>query len=198
MEAWVREYREQHPAANAWAQRSRKFQHLEATQGRIFRLAEQLRVGLDWPNVAPLFAVLEALDDAVDAETSPTARPTPTAAAAAGVVAYKLLFGKPPALQGHGWPQGFDRVEPGELELATTGLRAQGFDPIVFDGIDPAAYVWALFEMRQRAADCDEVMRLHQHAPSLPRCLAVVPERVAERLSPRFAPATRAFATSGR
>jgi hypothetical protein len=198
METWVREYRDRYPAANAWAQGSRKVQHLEGTQARIFRLAEQLRVGLEWPNVAPLFAVLEALDDAVDAETSPTGRPAPTAAAAAGAVAYKLLFGKPPALLRHGWPQGFDCVEAGELELATTGLRAQGFDPIVIDGIDPAAYVWALFEMRQRAADCDEVFRLHQHAPSLPRCLAVVPEPAAERPPARLIPATRTFAAAGR
>ena len=30
-------------------------------------------------------------------------------------------------------------------------LRANGFDPITFDGADPAAFAWAIFELASRA-----------------------------------------------
>jgi len=32
-------------------------------------------------------------------------------------------------------------------------LRANGFDPITFDGVDPAAFAWAIFELALRAED---------------------------------------------
>ena len=67
------------------------------------------------------------------------------------------------------------------FELATFGLRYQGFDPIVFDGTDPAAYVWALFEVAERQAACDEAVRLRGHRACPPRGLAVVPTPIQPR-----------------
>lgn len=175
MDRWIREYRDNHPLAAQWARGSRKVCHDEQTQGRVFRMAEQLRVTFDWPNVGPLFSLLRTLDEAIDMETAPNRRPTPGRAATAGAVGYKQLFDKLPPLNDHGWPLGFNQVEEEEVGLAALGLQRERFDPIVIDGIDPAAYLWALFEMHQRELACTEVVRLHQHPVHEPRCLAVIP-----------------------
>lgn len=199
MEAWLREYKNDHPLAAAWASGSQKVCHTQETQGRVFRLGEQLRVRFDWANVAPLFSVLRALDDVIDVETCRNARPTPERAAAAGAVGYKMLFGSLPALNDRGWPVGFEPVEECEAGLATLGLEQEGFDPLVIDGIDPAAYLWALFEMQQRQASCDEVIRLQQHAAHRPRCLAVLPEGVTRLpLQPKMLEPAPATAGRGR
>ena len=194
----IRSYRDNHPAAGEWARGSQKVCHTLETQGRIFRMAEQLRTAKDLSNVGRLFSMLQALDDIVDAETCRTSRASAISAAAAALVGYKVLFGKLPAVRDHDWPEGFERVDAREAELATIGLRAQGFDPIVIDGIDPAAYLWALFEMREREECCAEVRRLQQHAVMEPRCLAVVPQETARPSMPVRIPAgQRQLVTAG-
>jgi phosphoketolase len=57
-------------------------------------------------------------------------------------------------------------------------LKLNGFDPIVFDGRDPAAYVWAIFEMEHRLRLAAEAVRLGKaHYPvPLPYGVAVAPK----------------------
>ena len=152
-------------------------------------MAEQIRVNRVETNVGRLFSMLKALDAIVDSETVDNARPSPSSAAAAGVVGFKLLFGKFPPVQKHDWPDGFARVAEGEASLAAMGLQAQGFDPVMIDGLDPAAYLWALFEMRERQAACAEVIRLQQHPAAQPRCLAVIRQEAIRRPLPQEIPA---------
>src|SRR5207237_3548522 len=38
-------------------------------------------------------------------------------------------------------------------------LRAMGFDPITFDGADPGAFAWAIFELAARAEDAATQLR---------------------------------------
>jgi len=171
---WVEGYRLAHRGADRWANSPSGIRHSLETQDRIFRMAEQLREGWDRPNAAPFFPVLKAIDDAASEEIGLNDAPTPTSAASAGLVGYKILFGKLPPVRGHDWPDGFELIDEAEADLATFGLRLGGFDPIVFDGTDPAAYVWALFEMGERRAAADEVVRFHEHGACPPRGLAVV------------------------
>jgi hypothetical protein len=170
----VESYRRTHRGADHWANSPSGIRHSIATQERIFRMAEQLRERRDWPHAAPFFPVLKALDDAASWELGSDGAPTPTSASAAAMVGYKILFGKLPPVRGHDWPEGFELSSEAESELATFGLRLQGFDPIVFDGNDPAAYLWALFEMNERQAACNEVVERHEHRAVPPRGLAVV------------------------
>jgi hypothetical protein len=68
------------------------------------------------------------------------------------------------------------------VELAAIGLQARGFEPIIIDGLDPAGYLWGLYEMCQRQADCVEAMRLERHPVSWLRCIALVsPEALGHR-----------------
>jgi hypothetical protein len=173
---WLRSYGERHPVALEWARGTTRVHHSLETQGRVFRLAEQLRVVRDWSTIDRLFSLLQTLDDVVDSEIARNARPAPESAVAAGLVGYQALFGKLPAELGHDWPEGFERADACEAELATIGLRAHGFDPIVIDGLDPAAYLWALFERHERLVACIEVIRLHQHPVQQPSCLAIIPD----------------------
>lgn len=177
MDAWVRDYAEQHPRAAYWARGSRTIVHTEQTQARIFRMAEQLRTSFDWATAEPLFTVLTALDRGVDEEQPAT----PLAAAHGAALTYSMLFGKRPELDHRGWPRGFGEVGEDQIAEMTSRLQAGGFDPIVIDGRDPAAYLWAWFEMQQRQAACAEVVRLRQHRPQHPRCLAIVPATAEDR-----------------
>jgi hypothetical protein len=172
---WVEGYRLAHRAADRWADGPSGIRHSMETQERIFRMAEALRERPDWPNAKLFFPVLKAVDDAASWETDSNGAPTPTSAAAAGLVGSKVLFGKPPPVRGHDWPEGFELTDEAEAELATFGLRFHGFDPIVFDGTDPAAFVWALFEVAQREAACGAEVRRYGHRACPPRGLAVVP-----------------------
>jgi hypothetical protein len=171
---WLEGYRLAHRAADRWADSPSGVRHSIETQDHIFRMADQLRERRDGLNAKPFFPVLKAIDDAASFEVGPNDAPTPTSAAAAGLVGCKILFGKMPPLGGHDWPEGIALASEQEAELATFGLRVGGFDPIVFDGTDPAAYVWALFEMAERQAACDEVVHHSEHRPTPPRGLAVV------------------------
>jgi hypothetical protein len=177
---WVEGYRLAHRAADRWAESPSGIRHSIETQDRIFRMADELRQRQDWPNAKLFFPVLKAVDDAASWDTGPGGAPTPMSAAAAGLVGYKVLSGQLPPVRGYDWPDGFELTEEEEAELATFGLRLYGFDPIVFDGTDPAAYVWALFEVTQRATAYDaEVRDGHRACP--PRALAVVPTPVQPR-----------------
>lgn len=172
---WVEGYRLAHRDADRWADSPSGIHHTIETQDHIFRMAEELRGRTDWPSAKRFFPVLKAIDDAARWETDANDTPTPTSAAAAGLVGYKALFGKLPAVRDQDWPDGFHLTEEAESELATFGLRLSGFDPVVFDGTDPAAYVWALFEVRERKTACDEAVRRYGHRAVPPCGLAVVP-----------------------
>ena len=171
---WVEGYRLAHRDADRWASSPSGIRHSVEAQDHIFRMVEELRGRPDWPNARPFFPVLKAVDDAASWETDANDTPTPTSAAAAGLLGYKVLFGKLPPVRDHDWPEGFLLTAEAESELATFGLRLSGFDPVVFDGTDPAAYVWALFEVGEREAACDQAVRRFGHRACPPRGLAVV------------------------
>jgi len=146
---WVEDYRLAHRDADRWANGPRGMHHTIETQDHIFRMAEELRGRPDWPKTKPFFPVLKAVDDAASWETDANDTPTPASAAAAGLVGYKVLFGKLP------------------------------LDPVVFDGTDPAGYIWALFEVRQRAAACDQAVAQPKAPRSVPQHPAKQPAGVA-------------------
>jgi hypothetical protein len=175
---WVEGYCLAHRDADRWANSPSGIHHTIETQDRIFRMAEELRGRPDWPHAKPLFPVLKAIDDDACWETDANDIPTPSSAAAAALVGYKVLFGKLPPVRDHDWPDGFQLTGEANSELATFGLRLSGYDPVVFDGTDPAAYVWALFEVREREAACDQAVRRYGHRASPPCGLAVVPTPV--------------------
>jgi hypothetical protein len=175
---WVEGYRLAHRDADRWADGPSGIRHTIVTKDRIFRMADELRRRPDGPDARSFFPVLKAVDYAASCETGANDTPTPTSAAAAGLVGYKVLFGKLPCVRDHDWPDGFQVTGEAESELATFGLRLSGFDPVVFDGTDPAAYVWALFEVHEREAACDQAVRRYGHRASAPCGLAVVPTPV--------------------
>ncbi|MBN2250664.1 MAG: xylulose 5-phosphate 3-epimerase, partial [Candidatus Altiarchaeota archaeon] len=57
-------------------------------------------------------------------------------------------------------------------------LKLNGFDPIVFDGRDPAAFVWAIFEMECRLEAAAEAVRSRgdRYPISLPYGVALAPK----------------------
>ncbi|MFB3120539.1 MAG: xylulose 5-phosphate 3-epimerase, partial [Stenotrophomonas maltophilia] len=57
-------------------------------------------------------------------------------------------------------------------------LRLNGFDPIIFDGRDPAAFAWAIFEMESRLEAAAEAVqsRGDQYPVPLPYGIAVAPK----------------------
>jgi phosphoketolase len=57
-------------------------------------------------------------------------------------------------------------------------LRLNGFDPIVFDGRDPAAFVWAIFEMEYRLTAAAEAVKngVSSYPVQLPYGVAVAPK----------------------
>jgi len=83
-ERWVGSYRLAHRGADRWASSPSGVRHSVETQERIFRMAEQLRERRDWPNAAPLFPVLKAVDDVASWEIGPNQALTPGSASAAG------------------------------------------------------------------------------------------------------------------
>lgn len=174
-EAWVTAYKLSHPEANRWASGPGRVQHSVETQERVFRMVEQLSHWRALPPEQPVFSVLESLDDVAEGETDAVqAHVSPSVAAAAGIVAYKMIFGDAVAVDARGWPSHVELVEDGEADLVLYGLRAGGFDPILFDGTDPAAFTWALFELRQRKADASEAARAYVHGCPRPCAVAVV------------------------
>jgi phosphoketolase len=68
--------------------------------------------------------------------------------------------------------------QQGGTEWFCAHLRLNGFDPIVFDGRDPAAFVWAIFEIEQRLMAAAEAIRNGQsrYPVRLPYGVAVAPK----------------------
>lgn len=68
--------------------------------------------------------------------------------------------------------------QQGGTEWFCEHLRLNGFDPIVFDGRDPAAFVWAILEMERRLAEAAaKVARGEARYPiSLPYGIALAPK----------------------
>jgi hypothetical protein len=101
------------------------------TQERVFRMAQQLeRRGVDRTD---LFTALEEADRCVALSGDPHA------AAEAGHRAISTLV--PLAHESL-----LMRADEDESKL-----QARGFDPLSFDGHDPAAYAWVMFELSTRA-----------------------------------------------
>jgi hypothetical protein len=128
---WVRQYRHDQAAADLWAKGLRQVSHSLQTQERVFRMTEQLaRTGVDRTDV---FTALEEADRCVALSDNPHA------AAEAGHRAISTLVS----------------LAPESLVICAdedeSSLRAQGFDPLTFDGHDPAAYAWVMFELSKRA-----------------------------------------------
>jgi phosphoketolase len=68
--------------------------------------------------------------------------------------------------------------QQGGVEWFCDHLRLNGFDPIVFDGRDPAAFVWAILEMEYRLETATEAIRSGQtrYPVLLPYGIAVAPK----------------------
>ncbi len=128
--AWVHEYRREHAYANLWAIGLRHVSHSFETQERVFRMAEQLaRRGVDRTDV---FMALEEADQCVALSNDPHV------AAEAGHRAISTLL-----------PIKSESVVIC-VEEDDANLGALGFDPLPFDGYDPAAYAWVMFELSMR------------------------------------------------
>ena len=151
---WVRQYRQDHALADLWASGLRHVSHSIETQERVFRMAEQLqRQGV---NHTDLFTGLEEADRCV-------ALPgTPHDAAEAGHRAISMLI-----------PLAEESVIIFSEDDAFN-LEAFGFDPLAFDGHDPAAYAWVMFELSRRAdADRRARWRRCQSQPSMPTAIGL-------------------------
>jgi hypothetical protein len=127
---WVGQYRHDNAQADLWARGLRRVSHSKETQERVFRMAEQLaRGGLDR---ADLFMALEEADRCVALSGAPDG------AAQAG---YRVISTLVP-------------IKPESVVIFAgenpSTLRALGFDPLAFDGHDPAAYAWVMFELSIR------------------------------------------------
>jgi len=128
---WVRQYRYADDLADLWARGLRRVSHSIETQERVFGMAEQLaRRGVDRTD---LFTALEEADHCAGLSADPHG------AAAAG---YRVINSLVP-LASESLVICAEEDEP--------HLRAVGFDPLAFDGHDPAAYAWVMFELSARA-----------------------------------------------
>ena len=69
-------------------------------------------------------------------------------------------------------------AQQGGISWFVRHLRLNGFDPIVFDGRDPAAFVWAIFEMERRLAAAAAAVRAGRarYPVRLPYGVAVAPK----------------------
>src|ERR1700682_3815952 len=127
---WVGAYRSEVATADRWAQGIAPRAHSLETQERVFRMAEQLsRCGADRKD---LLSSLEEADRSVTSGADPKAA---LKAGSLAIAALVPLVGASIVIDDGGLPD----------------LRAFGFDPIPFDGHDPAAYAWILFELTMRA-----------------------------------------------
>jgi hypothetical protein len=150
---WVAKYRSEVPTADHWAAGRGHRAHSIETQERVFRMAQQLaEQGIGRHE---LFANLEEADRSVDTTIDPEA------AAEAGSRAIELLL----------------PVEASSIVLRGDGdgpdLRAFGFQPVAFDGNDPAAHAWARFELTMRAREESNQLRCSCHQWSSPSTIAL-------------------------
>lgn len=91
---------------------------------------------------------------------------------------------------GHRWlpqPQGGRAIILLDRAPRLDHLRAIGFDPITFDGIDPAAFAWAIFELASRAEDAAAQLTCDCHPSFRPVPLGVaVDGSLRNVVSPRW------------
>lgn len=69
-------------------------------------------------------------------------------------------------------------AQEGGIDWFVKHLRLNSFDPFVFDGRDPAAFVWAIWEMEQRLEAAREAVRTgsDRYPVRLPYGIAVAPK----------------------
>jgi len=69
-------------------------------------------------------------------------------------------------------------TQEGGTEWFVCHLQLNGFDPIVFDGTDPAAFAWAIFEMENRLLAASEGVKARgdRYPVQLPYGIAVAPK----------------------
>ena len=73
---------------------------------------------------------------------------------------------------GHAGPRWFPRPQAGRVIILideappAEQVQACGFDPIYFDGTDPAAFAWAIFELASRAEAESNQMKCECHSGS--------------------------------
>jgi hypothetical protein len=177
--SWVAGYRQKHAEADCWAAGFGAVQHSLDTQERVFRMAEQL-AGRGIDRLA-VFATLRHADGVAQGSSG---RSLFAAAAGCGVI--DTLLGPHGVVVDLLSPEAFEeqlgRASDGWLPQPQGGramilldgvprldhLRSMGFDLITFDGIDPAAFAWAIFELASRAEDAADQVTCDCH-PSFKR-----------------------------
>ena len=128
---WVRQYRSGHAPADLWASGLRRVSHSTETQERAFRMAEQLAArGVDRTD---LFTALEEADRRIALSGDPHSA----------------------AEAGHGAISTLVQLAPESVVLCVdedeSKLQMLGYEPLAFDGHDPAGYAWVMFELSMRA-----------------------------------------------
>ena len=200
--AWVVAYRRNHPEADWWAEGFGAVEHSVETQERVFRMAEQL-AGRAIDRLSVFAALRRA--DAVTQESSGRLQDSSTPAAVAGCGVIDTLLGAHGVVVNLLPPEAFEEQlgragqrwlpQPQEgraiilLERAPRldHLRAKGFDPITFDGADPAAFAWAIFELASRAEAAANQLNCDCHTRFRPVPLGVAVDRSSPSLtSPRW------------
>src|SRR5205807_9266057 len=163
-------------------------EHSVETQERVFRMAEQL-AGRAIDRLSFFAALRNA--DAVTQESSGRLQDSSTPAAVAGCGVIDTLLGPHGVVVNLLLPEAFEeqlgRVSDGWLPPPQEGramilldrvprpdhLRSMGFDPITFDGIDPAAFAWAIFELALRDEDAADQLTCDCHPSFRPVPLGV-------------------------
>jgi hypothetical protein len=151
--SWVTKYRSQVATADRWAGAPTHPVHSLETQERVFRMAQQMvELGID---PQELFANLAEADRSVASATSPDA----VAMAGSRAIGPLLpLDDRSIVVRGDG--NGPD-------------LSAFGFQPVAFDGHDPAAYAWARFELTMRAQEERDQLPCSCHPWSSPSTIGL-------------------------
>ena len=199
--AWVVAYRRNHPEADWWAEGFGAVEHSVETQERVFRMAEQL-AGRAIDRLSVFAALRRA--DAVAQESRGGLQESAMPAAVPGCGVIDTLLGAhgvvvnllpPEAFEeqlgraGQSWlpqPQAGRAIILLDEAPQLDHLRAKGFDPITFDGADPAAFAWAIFELAARAEDAATQLGCDCHPGVRPSPLGVAFDRSSSLTSPRW------------
>ncbi|HYM51260.1 MAG TPA: hypothetical protein VET65_11915 [Candidatus Limnocylindrales bacterium] len=154
---WIAGYRSMNPDADRWARGTHAIRHTPLTQERVFRMVEQLaHRGLDRSSV---FLALQLAD------RQATRSDDCDRAAEAGYEAIASLA----------------RVDRGAIVITgdedVDSLLTFGFEPIPFDGEDPAAFAWLIYELtcRRHAAltEANPPCECHERSDRTPIGVAV-------------------------
>jgi len=198
---WVVAYRRNHPEADWWAEGFGAVEHSVETQERVFRMAEQL-AGRAIDRLSVFAALRRA--DAVAQESRGGLQESAMPAAVAGCGVIDTLLGAhgvvvnllpPEAFEeqlgraGQSWlpqPQAGRAIILLDEAPRLDHLRAKGFDPITFDGADPAAFAWAIFELASRAEAVANQVNCDCHTRFRPVPLGVAFDRSSSLTSPRW------------